>query len=198
MLVDRCEKQPPQWCNQFWQNLEEGAGKQCSECLEADVPRTPLCNRYTIAYVGRCSYLQTMNNSWFRFWYIYPKTGFGWFLNSVLINFCIWFWLMFCDSDALLGKSCSECVCAHTCECVREREREKNIVQLFSTRVHVRKLDHWYLIWDYYVKKKQNVHIYGKAWDQMTVKHRVQWLFCFLTGITVCVVAFLVLGPWPH
>ena len=23
-----------QWCNQFWQNLEEGAGKRCSECVE--------------------------------------------------------------------------------------------------------------------------------------------------------------------
>ena len=24
---------PLQWCNQIWQSLEEGAGKQCSECV---------------------------------------------------------------------------------------------------------------------------------------------------------------------
>ena len=37
--VDSCAetKSAPQWRNQFWQSLEEGAGKRCSECGKSSV-----------------------------------------------------------------------------------------------------------------------------------------------------------------
>ena len=53
-LVDSCAeiKSALQWRNQIWQNLEEGAGKRCSECAYSPAPGNECSKAVLLKTVG--------------------------------------------------------------------------------------------------------------------------------------------------
>ena len=47
---------PLQWRKQFWQSLEEGAGKRCSECASSDVVTCSVGDRYLLGFASAQSF----------------------------------------------------------------------------------------------------------------------------------------------